>query len=220
MMTTDTLQMDSARWAVWTTDPDYDFGRELAQTDRTLLDQLAEAFQRWMASLFNETLSGVGEEAWWAFAVIALIAILLMLAITRPELFGRKNKQLDDVEDDAEDTIYRDHFDRDIRQAAEAKNWRQACRLTYLHALRLLHDSGRIAWLPYKTPTQYTREVTTADFRTLTRHFMRIRYGGFAATEDLFQTMQTLFASVTAAPEGQAEPEGKASSEAGKGGAA
>lgn len=207
-MMTDTLRLDSVRWAAWTANSDYDYGREVAQSNRTVLEQLGEVVQDWFDMVIGDTLDGISSEGWWVIALVCFLAVMLIVAKRYPELIGRKNRQLVEGATEVEDTIYRDHFDRDIQQAASAGNWREACRLTYLHALRLLHDAGRIAWRPYKTPTQYTREVTTADFRTLTNHFIRIRYGGFGATRELFDAMQGLFTSVvsteTAAPEAAA----------------
>lgn len=196
MNTVDTLTLDSTRWAAWTSNPDYDYGRELVQNERTLLEQLSQAFNDWLSSIFNGALSDIAPAVWWVIAGVIIVALALVIVQRNPELFGRRNKQLEDSED-TEDTIYGVDFEDDIRKATAAGNWREAVRLTYLHALRILHDSGRIDWQPYKTPTQYTREVTTAEFRTMTNHFLRIRYGGFAASEALLHTMQELFAQVT-----------------------
>lgn len=196
MSTADTLTLDSARWAAWTSNSDYDYGRELAQNDRTLLEQLSQAFVEWIDSLFDGALSGIDPVVWWLVAGVIVVGLALVVIQRNPELFGRKNKQLEMAED-AEDTIYGVDFEADIRKATAAGNWREAVRLTYLHALRILHDSGRIDWQPYKTPTQYTREVTTAEFAAMTNHFLRVRYGGFAASEALLRTMQELFARVT-----------------------
>jgi hypothetical protein len=59
-----------------------------------------------------------------------------------------------------------------------------------------LSDSGRIDWQLFKTPTQYTTEVASTDFRELTTHFLRVRYGNFEATEALFLRMSTLRGAV------------------------
>lgn len=196
MNATDTLQFDSARWAVWTSDSDYDYGRELVQTDQTLLGQLQDAFAEWMDSLFGGTFGNISTETWVLIAVVITGSILLYLFLKHPELFGRANKQLVEEDSNTEDTIYRDDFEGEIRRAVQAQDWHEACRLTYLYALRLLHDGRKIAWRPYKTPTQYTREFGLSDFRTLTNHFIRIRYGGFAASEELLATMRALFVKV------------------------
>ena len=73
-----------------------------------------------------------------------------------------------------------------------SQNYREAARLIYLQKLRELSDANRIEWRLYKTPTQYTREETSDNFRKLTNHFLRIRYGNFNATEALCKEMVRL----------------------------
>ena len=72
------------------------------------------------------------------------------------------------------------------------QNYREAVRLLYLQTLKQLSDAERIDWQLYKTPTQYINEVRLPAFRQLTNHFLRVRYGNFEATEELFRVMQTL----------------------------
>ena len=55
-----------------------------------------------------------------------------------------------------------------------------------------IHDAERIDWQLYKTPTQYIYEVRLPAFRQMTNHFLRVRYGNFEATEELFREMQAL----------------------------
>ena len=64
--------------------------------------------------------------------------------------------------------------------------------MIYLQTLKALSDSAQIDWQPYKTPTQYSKEVTTGDFRTFTNHFLRVRYGNFEATQVLSVEMKRL----------------------------
>lgn len=196
-MNADTLLIDSTHLQAWTTNADYDYSRETAQSGSTLLGQLMSAIDSWLERLFSGMGDGVNTQVWTTIGIITLVLVVTILFIRYPQLFGRRNKKFKDEEDKAtEDTIYGVDFEGDIRRAAAAHNWREAVRLTYLHALRLLHDGGRIDWQPYKTPTQYTREVTSADFRTFTNHFLRIRYGGFEATEELFDTMRSLMETI------------------------
>lgn len=71
-------------------------------------------------------------------------------------------------------------------------DYREAVRLLYLQTLKRLSDEKRIDWQPYKTPTQYINEVRIPVFRQLTNHFLRVRYGNFEATEELFNSMKSL----------------------------
>lgn len=198
----DTLIIDSAHLQVWTANADYDYGREAAQASQTLLDQLWMVFMGWLDKLTSGVFDGVSDEVWTVVGVVAVVALVVFLLVRYPQLLGRHNQRLEEAEETA-DTIYGVDFEASIRRAVAARDWREAVRLTYLHALRRLHDGGLIDWQPYKTPTQYTREVTTAEFRTFTNHFLRIRYGGFEATEELLDTMQSLFETITRSMTGQ-----------------
>ena len=100
-----------------------------------------------------------------------------------------KNKLPYEVE---EDTIYGVDFSGGIADALFRSDYREAVRLLYLQTLKRLSDEKRIDWQPYKTPTQYINEVRMPVFRQLTNHFLRVRYGNFEATEELFNSMKSL----------------------------
>ena len=90
------------------------------------------------------------------------------------------------------DTIYGVDFSGGIADALSRSDYREAVRLLYLQTLKRLSDEKRIDWQPYKTPTQYINEVRIPVFRQLTNHFLRVRYGNFEATEELFNSMKSL----------------------------
>lgn len=121
----------------------------------------------------------------------SLLLIVWFVYRKRPELFmvSHKNALPYTVE---EDTIYGVDFPGGIAEALSRQNYREAVRLLYLQTLKQLSDAERIDWQLYKTPTQYINEVRLPAFRQLTNHFLRVRYGNFEATEELFRTMQTL----------------------------
>ena len=91
-----------------------------------------------------------------------------------------------------EDTIYGVDFPKGIDEALSRRDYREAIRLLYLQTLKQLSDAERIDWQLYKTPTQYIYEVRLPAFRQMTNHFLRVRYGNFEATEELFREMQAL----------------------------
>ena len=43
----------------------------------------------------------------------------------------------------------------------------------------------------FKTPSQYTREERSPEFRDMTNEFLRVRYGNFDATEITYNEMQS-----------------------------
>ena len=129
--------------------------------------------------------------------ILISIAVLLLLLIgwfiykKNPAIFirSRKNALPYTV---GEDTIYGVDFAKEIASALSRHDYREAVRLLYLQTLKQLSDEKRIDWQLYKTPTQYIYEVRMPAFQRLTHHFLRVRYGNFEATEELFQTMQSL----------------------------
>ena len=130
----------------------------------------------------------------WTLICIAIILLFLIIWFVykkRPELFMRspKNALPYTIE---EDTTYGVDFPGGITEALSRQDYREAVRLLYLQTLKQLSDAERIDWQLYKTPTQYINEVRMPAFRQLTNHFLRVRYGNFEATEELFRTMQSL----------------------------
>ena len=116
----------------------------------------------------------------------------LYIFFRHPNLFRRKSVSSQLKYEVTEDTIYGIDFKQEIEKALASQNYREAARLIYLQKLRELSDANRIEWRLYKTPTQYTREETSDNFRKLTNHFLRIRYGNFNTTEALCREMVRL----------------------------
>lgn len=189
---TDTLVCDTAQIALWQSDAAYDYNRELITPQINIFEWLSRQFGEILRKLFG---SRFAEE--YSGPILIGIAILLLLLIIwfvymkRPELFTRSRKNTLPYEL-GEDTIYGVDFPGGIAEALSRQDYREAVRLLYLQTLKQLSDAGCIDWQLYKTPTQYIYEVRTPAFRQLTNHFLRVRYGNFEATEELYDTMQTL----------------------------
>ena len=171
----DTLVCDTAQIALWQSDPAYNYNRELITPEMNVFE--------WISRQFGELMRKI--------AILLLLLIVWFVYRKRPELFmvSHKNALPYTVE---EDTIYGVDFPGGIAEALSRQNYREAVRLLYLQTLKQLSDAERIDWQLYKTPTQYINEVRLPAFRQLTNHFLRVRYGNFEATEELFRTMQTL----------------------------
>ena len=166
----DTLVCDTAQIALWQSDPAYNYNRELITPEMNIFEWISRQFGELMRKIFG---SRFAEE--YSGLILVCIAILLLLPYT--------------VE---EDTIYGVDFPGGIAEALSRQNYREAVRLLYLQTLKQLSDAERIDWQLYKTPTQYINEVRLPAFRQLTNHFLRVRYGNFEATEELFRVMQAL----------------------------
>lgn len=188
----DTLVCDTAKIALWQSDPAYDYNRELITPELNLFEWLSRQFGELLRKIFG---SRFAEE--YSTLILVCIAIILLLLIIwfvykkRPELFmmSKKTSLPYTVE---EDTIYGVDFPGGIADALSRQDYREAVRLLYLQTLKHLSDAERIDWQPYKTPTQYIYEVRLPAFRQLTNQFLRVRYGNFEATEELYRSMLAL----------------------------
>lgn len=184
------------------------------QTDQQLLQQLqqdpryAYAIEEQKPSLMDEFLKWIGErldahlDANISFyrplfySICTLAVIILVWWLVRSgvlqRLFGILLKEDVSIEEEAEENIHVIDFEAEIACARSTGDYTRASRLLYLQTLKQLSDAHRIDWQPQKTPAQYTREVSGRSFLQLTNHFVRIRYGGFEADEQLFLTMEAL----------------------------
>lgn len=183
------------------------------QTDQQLLQQLqqdpryAYAIEEQKPSLMDEFLKWIGErldahlDANISFyrplfySICTLAVIILVWWLVRSGVLQRLLAILkkEDVSiEEAEENIHVIDFEAEIARARSAGDYTRASRLLYLQTLKQLSDAHRIDWQPQKTPAQYTREVSGMAFLQLTNHFVRIRYGGFEADEQLFLTMEAL----------------------------
>lgn len=186
----DTLVCDTARIAVWQQDPAFDYNRELIEPQQNVLEWIMEM----IIGLLGESIDSVMkyDVSWMLIAVVCLLLIVLagwLLYKYRPGIFSRNRKErLDyDIEDD---TIYGIDFDKAIAESLGRKDYREAVRLKYLQTLKMLTESGRIDWQLHKTPTQYTYEFGDTNFLRMTRQFLRIRYGNFEATPEVYEEMR------------------------------
>ena len=177
----DTLVCDTVQIAKWQSNPAYDYNRELITPEINVFEWLSRRFGELLQKIFGSRFA----EEYSGLILICLAIVILLLIIW----FLYKNKLPYEVE---EDTIYGVDFPGGIADALFRSDYREAVRLLYLQTLKRLSDEKRIDWQPYKTPTQYINEVRIPVFRQLTNHFLRVRYGNFEATRELFDSMKSL----------------------------
>ena len=201
----DSLYIDSVQVAAWQADSRYDYDRELVGGSQNLLEYLTEQINHWL----NRTLgTALDSRAVYYGLIVAGVLVVGFLAWLiwrrRVGLFvrGEKVQGLDYTVE--QDNIYGIDFDAELARAEADGDWRQGVRLVYLQTLRRLSDAAVIDWQPSKTPAQYEREVGQAAFSELSRHFVRVRYGNFEATEPLFAEMRRLQAEVDSVKGGEA----------------
>lgn len=201
----DTLVIDSAQIAQWQTQHDFDYNRELVEGGVSVTEWLMMQLRELLGDFFDETVNSPFFK--WMLAMIAIVVlgfIALYLWRYHPGIFrGQEQGQMEG--DDTEDTIYGVDFDAAIGEALARENYREAVRLVYLRTLKALSDARQIDWQPFKTPSQYVREFSASApvpaaspagpstaFRTLTTHFLRVRYGNFPATRPLYDEVEQL----------------------------
>lgn len=186
----DTLQCDTTLLQQLQQVSEYDYQREFVEQDYSLIQRII----RWLEEIFSGTMrTATSDETslfWLLGGIFVVIAAGVYLFTHKVGIFRRGGKSDLDYEVEDED-IYGIDFDSRIDKAVSQHDWREATRLTHLKTLRWLADNGRIEWALYKTPSQYTREELSPEFREMTNDFLRIRYGNFEATEQTYQLMQS-----------------------------
>ena len=134
---------------------------------------------------------------WIVYAVIGVLLLaLLVWWLIRSGLLGDGFSRPGRVESAEGDDIYDIDYEEETKKALLAGDYAALVRLIYLRTLRTLDEEGRISWRIYKTPTEYAYELRQPAFITMTRHFLRVRYGKFGASEALCDEMRALQAEV------------------------
>ena len=189
----DTLQIDTLQVAQWRSDNRFDYERELMGGGESLWSWMVRNIREY----FNKTLNTIldNEATNWILIAVGAAAVCFVVWLLwkyKPGLFGRSGKLSPLTYEVDEDTIYGIDFEAEISKAEARGNYREAVRLVYLQTLAQLSDAHRLDWQPQKTPSQYMREVGQKDFSQLSLHFIRVRYGNFEATRELFEEMRQL----------------------------
>ena len=191
----DTIVYNASRIAEWQQMYAYDYNREAVESQSDLLQWLIGMLMQ----LIDDIIQGVVRLDITTYVFIAIVVILLavfcwLIYKYRPAIFGRRKK--DDLDYELEeDNIYGIDFDIELKKALDRGDYREAVRLKYLQTLKLLTDTERIDWQLHKTATQYSMEFPDAKFKKMTNHFLRIRYGYFQATPEIYEEMAADYSS-------------------------
>ncbi len=96
-----------------------------------------------------------------------------------------------------DENIHEMDFESLIKEAVEAKEFKNAIRLIYLFALKNLADKHLVEWQPGKTNHDYLfelkREEVKEGFGSLSFYFEYAWYGDFPISEELFADVDRLF---------------------------
>jgi len=147
----------------------------------------------------NGVLSSYGTQVFfWILAACFVLFILYKLFLTQGA-FRRTSADKTTIEPQvAEEVITPESdFDKMIRQATEAGNFRLAVRYQYLKSLHALALQQRISMAADKTNYQYVQEIANAglrnDFASLTLNYEYIWYGEFMIDDILYQILAISF---------------------------
>ncbi|QOI96433.1 MAG: DUF4129 domain-containing protein [Flammeovirgaceae bacterium] len=174
---------------------------ELSYTQAPAVMSLWERFKIWLNRLIESLLQAAASADWVsvlivALALIAIIYVAMRLMKVDPfTLFYKTQTPLKAgvIEED----IHSLDFEKLIREALQQEQYRQAIRLVFLQALKLLADHHRIHWQPGKTNHDYLDELTDARLRTgfneLNFYFEYAWYGNFAINSHLFDRVKTIY---------------------------
>ena len=194
----DTIVYNAARISEWQQMDDYDYNRQTveSQTDllRWLFNELVDLLNELMGQAMDLELTQ------WLFVVGALVLLVVAGVLCyrlRPAFFGFRREQGLDYQLE-EDNIYGVDFDAELSKALARSDYREAVRLKYLQTLKLLTECELIDWQLHKTPTQYTAEFDSEPFRQMTNHFLRVRYGYFDATAQMYGEVAAAYDALAA----------------------
>lgn len=178
-------------------DSSYDYPRELVADNSTnLFEKIMDEISSWLSHDSMEIQRVANYKVvWWILGIILALLLLWLLWHARFKLFRRTEKAEDDYEVTVDD-IHELDFDQLIADAKSQGNHLAVCRLIYLRTLKGVSDAGLVDWQRYKTPSQYAQEMNDSEFRTMTNHFLRVRYGNFEADHTLAQEMEHLETNV------------------------
>ena len=96
-----------------------------------------------------------------------------------------------------EENIHEVDFEKRINDALAKLEYREATRLLFLHALKILSDKDLIHWEPGKTNHDYINELESEKlkpgFNDLNYFFEYAWYGHFDVNESVFTKAQNTF---------------------------
>lgn len=193
---TDTLSYDLSKVTEYQQDGRYDYNSQLTIQDPGWWDLLIRWIGKGLSAVFgNKFARTYAEPVLIGIFVIFVLLLIFFIYKKRPELFLRNKKPKLEHRIE-EETIYDVDFEDEIANSLRVNDYKLAIRLTYLQTLRFLNDQSYLNWQPYKTPTEYIYEMKKTDskpeFRQLTNHFLRIRYGNFSATRETYDAVKDL----------------------------
>jgi hypothetical protein len=146
-------------------------------------------------NFFTNTL--IGQIVFYgACALLIIYVVMKILRVDVKDLFYRTNSGKTKFHLEEAD-LHEMDFEKLIEEAIHRKQFRNAVRLIFLHALKKLAGKGLIQWVPGKTNEEYLYELRNHPagerLRILRYYFDYAWYGHFEVTEQTIAIIQTTF---------------------------
>lgn len=183
---------------------------------RTLVDSLrnVEAFQYGKApeefssqpqkgeNNSTEDKEKTGPAVKWILYSFLGVILLLVAAVVIRQFSGSTGKTMDRpgrLHVETEEDLVQSDFVTLAAQAESRENWRLAFRYRYLWVLQQLQEKNQIVWHPYKTDSDYLREVNNSRLKTafapLVQAYSFIWYGQKEITKPQYDRLQSYIQS-------------------------
>jgi hypothetical protein len=155
-----------------------------------LWERLMWFLKKWFNQVFKKTTSNTTVRYIVLIAVI-FIAVLQLLRANFGSVLGKDSQAFQhSVYIQKQDPFVID-YDKQLQDAENTQNYREAVRLWHLKTLKALHHAGLIRWKNYKTNADFAYEIGISDkqvpFKKLIRFFEYVWYGEFQLKEEHYQ---------------------------------
>lgn len=194
---------DDKKLAEYRTEKRFQYDKVIKEEKKQQNDWLTKALLtlgKWLASVgpSAKTADVLGNAFVYGIAILALgliiwgifkMRIRTMIAKTAEPL----NFDFKEVESD----ILLTDFEKYLREAVNAGNYKRAVQLLYLESLKSLTLNNIIQWKPNKTNQEYLYEMQNSNLRRpfmdITRLFEYIFYGEFPINQQTYQATEAAF---------------------------
>jgi hypothetical protein len=168
----------------------------------TVAESLWDRFIMWLRDLLSDMLLQAVTTDWGRLALyllgigllVFLIMMLLRVDALRMLVSGQKGRAGHMV---LNEDIEQMDFEKLLREATAAKEYRRGIRLLFLYALKMLSDRNHVVLDSGKTNHDYLKEVKEKDlypgFSDLNFYFEYAWYGNFLITSETFQKAEATF---------------------------
>lgn len=192
--TTSQRQFDAKKIATYRQDKQYQYEKppQQARTERWW-----ESFWDWlMRLLLRQTLENITwvDRLIQVFCVVVMVfAIYRLSTMSGLSIFYNSPKSLNIQSGILTEDLSQTDLDLRIRQAIEARQYREAVRFAFYQLLQRLTQARLIQWAADKTNRDYQKALAKtplqAPFGQLAKHFEYIYYGNFDIDQADFQAI-------------------------------